>query len=463
MSKYKHIFVLSVILLAVIFGVINVASLSYTPPTNISVKMYRLNLDGSPWVDQNTGNHALCSYSSTVFGCTAFTGNWTYRYPYRYDNPVSVPIETDYLLDVVSQEMGTITFNEEARHAQAVVARSFAYHHSHFDPSTGAPTMNNSTEFQVFIPYRWEKWDTGYHFSGNSGNPCHYWRTDFLPQQNLICTAVNVSKDYVTGINNVYDLPDTPLFGTNAPALAQFFGDTPLATETEDSIVPGTNPPRHTYPYLVGVADPISSHSTIVIKGHQHGMSQNGASRWGHGNMSWQGNLDRWSVQWGWEQILIHYYTNITIRNQSGNTVIPSGRWNPLNIGWGTSSNQAPHMYHGNSYPITVQLQNTGTSDWDCNFPSEIYRLKYRWTRNGNQTSGADQVSVCNIDKGSASQPLNLTIQNIPNWGAGTYGLHFDVESINGTNRLWSTYTVLVCVGNGSCGDVFLPLVAKPD
>ncbi|MCO5188578.1 MAG: SpoIID/LytB domain-containing protein [Anaerolineae bacterium] len=157
MSKYKHIFVLSAVLLVALFGVVNAAPLSYTSPSNISVKMYRLNLDGSPWVDQNTGNRALCSYSSTVFGCTAFTGSWTYRYPYGHINPVSVPIETDYLLDVVSQEMGTITFNEEARHAQAVAARSFAYHHSHFDPYTGAPTMNNSTEFQVFIPYRWEK------------------------------------------------------------------------------------------------------------------------------------------------------------------------------------------------------------------------------------------------------------------------------------------------------------------
>lgn len=308
-----------------------------------------------------------------------------------------------------------------------------------------------------------EKWDTGYHFSGNSGDPCYWWWTDFLPQQKLICTAVDASKDYVTGINHVYNLPDTPLFGTNAPALTQFFGDTPLATETEQSTVPGTNPPRHTYPYLVGVADPISSHPAIGIDGHQHGMSQNGASRWGHGNMSWQGNLDRWSVKWNWEQILVHYYTNIQIRDQSGNPIIPNSRWNPLQIGWGTSDNQPPIMQHGYSYPITVQLQNTGTEDWTCYFPSEDYRLKYRWTRNGNQVTGTNQVSVCSIDKGGASQPLNLTIQNIPNWGAGIYGLHFDVESINGANRLWSTYTVLVCVGNEPCGDAFLPITIKSD
>lgn len=418
----------------------------------------------------------LCYSTSTWYGCTAFIGNWSYRYPYGYTNPVSVPVETDYLLDVVSQEMGTTTSHSEARHAQAVVARSFAYHHEHFDSHTGTPTMNNSTEAQVFIPYRWERWDTDYHFSGNSGDPCYWWWTDFLPQQKLICTAVNASKDYVTGINHVYDLPDTPLFGSNAPAFTKFFQDTfnhtPTATITEPSIVPGSNPPRHTYPYLVGVVDSVSSDPDVPTLGHQHGMSQNGASRWGHGNMGFQGNLDRWSVKWNRDQILVHYYTRINLREQSGSRVTPDYRWNPLEINWGTSDRQPPRMFHGTSYPITIRVQNTGLYDWTCS-PNgyQNFSLQYKWTKDSNTTIGSNSVSVCDLQTGDPSSLYNLIVGSIPNWGSGTYGLHFDID-VDAANpdddfgfsyKGWPSYTILVCVGNEPCGDIFLPIVTKSD
>lgn len=326
--------------------------------------------------------------------------------------------------------------------------------------------MDNSTASQVFVPYRFEKWDNESNFSPNYYDPCYTWSYNLLPQQKRICNAVDASNNYVTGINHVYDLPEAPLFGNNAPAFTMYFADTynhsPTATLTEPSTVPGTNPPRPVYPYLVGVVDSVSSDPNVPTEGHRYGMSQKGASRWAYGNMGWQGNLTRWSVQYkDVEHLLVHYYTDIQIRDQNGVSLVPNDRWNPLNIGWGTFDNQPPNMQHGNLYPITVQLQNTGTEDWNCYFPGEDYRLKYRWTRNGNQATGTGQASVCGTDKGGATQPLNLTIQNIPTWGAGTYGLHFDVESINGANRLWSTYTVLVCVGNEPCGNMFLPLVTK--
>lgn len=445
---------------------------AYTPPSHVTVKMYRLvspaEAQQNPLlrVREIHPSGALCSAQSIVYGCTAFEGNSNYPYPYENDNPVLVAVETDYLLDVVSQEMGSAGFHPNARHAQAIVARSYAYHRKHFDVHTGTPVMDNSTASQVFIPYRFEKWDNEINFSPNYYSPCYTWSYNLLAQQQRICAAVDASKNYITGINHVYDLPDTPLFGNNAPAYAMYFADTynysPTATLTEPSTVPGTNPPRPVYPYLVGVVDSVSSDPNVPTEGHRHGISQKGASRWAYGNMGWQGNLTRWSVQYNdVEHLLVHYFTDLQIRDQSGSTVIPNARWNLLSIGWDTPDNQPPNMQHGNMYPITVQLQNTGTADWDCNFPSETYMLKYRWTRNGNQTSGSQQVSVCGIDKGGASQPLNLTIQNIPNWGTGTYGLHFDVESINGKNRLWSTYTVLVCVGNESCGNMFLPLVVS--
>lgn len=478
-STFLPVQILNLLVFTLIFMVHNVqAAPSYVPPSHITVKMYRLvspiEADQNPLlrVGEIHPSGALCSAQSIVYGCTAFINNVNYPYPYENDNPVLVAVETDYLLDVVSQEMGSEGFHPNARHAQAIVARSYAYHRELFDIYTGTPVMNNSTASQVFIPYRFEKWDNESNFSTNYYNPCYTWSYNLLPQQKQICNAVDASNNYVTGINHVYNLPEAPLLGNNAPAFTMYFADTynhsPTATLNEPSIVSGTNPPRSVYPYLVGVVDSVSSDPNVPTEGHRYGMSQKGASRWANGNTGWQGNLNRWNVQYNdVEHILVHYYTDIQIRDQNGISLIPNDRWNPLSIEWGTPDNQAPHMYHGNSYPITVQLQNTGTSNWNCNFPSENYRLKYWWTQNGNQATGIGQVAVCGIDKGGVSQPLNLTIQNIPNWGAGTYGLHFDVEFMNGTkngtNHLWSTYTVLVCVGNKPCGNVFLPITIKSD
>ena len=147
---------------------------SYTPPSHITVRMYRL---VSPLeAEQNPLLRAgeihpsgiLCSAQNITYGCTAFVDNVNYPYPYENDNPVFVPVETDYLLDVVSQEMGNLASHSIARHAQAIIARSYAFHRQHFDSYTGTPVMDNSTASQVFIPYRWEKWGNQSHFSPNA-------------------------------------------------------------------------------------------------------------------------------------------------------------------------------------------------------------------------------------------------------------------------------------------------------
>lgn len=60
---------------------------------------------------------------------------------------------------------------------------------------------------------------------------------------------------------------------------------------------------------------------------------------------------------------------------------------------------------------------------------------------------------------------MNLTIQNIPNWGPGAYTLRFDiyVTSANGnfwfSEQGWRTYNVSVCV-DGPCKG-FIPAVLK--
>lgn len=173
---------------------------AYTPPSHVTVKMYRLvspaEAQQNPLlrVREIHPSGALCSAQSIVYGCTAFEGNSNYPYPYENDNPVLVAVETDYLLDVVSQEMGSAGFHPNARHAQAIVARSYAYHRKHFDVHTGTPVMDNSTASQVFIPYRFEKWDNEINFSPNYYSPCYTWSYNLLAQQQRICAAVTLQK-----------------------------------------------------------------------------------------------------------------------------------------------------------------------------------------------------------------------------------------------------------------------------
>jgi len=56
---------------------------------------------------------------------------------------------------------------------------------------------------------------------------------------------------------------------------------------------------------------------------------------------------------------------------------------------------------------------------------------------------------------------VNLTIQNIPNWGPGAYAIRFDIYVTSAYGNFWfsdygwPTYSVSVCV-DGPC-QVFIP------
>ena len=65
--------------------------------THVDIEMFVLNSDGSRTDD-------YCSSGNTNYGCTAFEDDPTHAYPYSTSKP-NVSIETDYLLDVVAQEM----------------------------------------------------------------------------------------------------------------------------------------------------------------------------------------------------------------------------------------------------------------------------------------------------------------------------------------------------------------------
>jgi hypothetical protein len=180
----------------------------------------------------------LCSLDDVSYGCTAFAGDEDYDYPYD-TNPTTVPIETDYLLDVVPREMGPAAYHATAIQAQAIAARSYAYWHIQHGSD-----INNSTDFQVFVPYYFEYMSGT--FPNNPGDPCV--SSNLHEYQQIVCDAV-ASRYYIS-------------YGDDSPAFTEFFADRLERTVSGDQ------------PYLLSVEDPISTDCNVSNDGHGHGMSQ---------------------------------------------------------------------------------------------------------------------------------------------------------------------------------------------
>ncbi|WP_347246301.1 SpoIID/LytB domain-containing protein, partial [Thermogutta sp.] len=214
------------------WGVISSGSAfaSFSPPSNIILRVYRLESSGALWVNPATGAYHLCSSNDTYYGCTAIPN---YAYPYS-TNPVTIPIETDYLLDVVPKEVSVEAFHPTAIQAQAIAARSYAYWHIR-----QGSTINNSTQFQVFVPYAFEALNPTT-FPDNPSNPCA--SSNLNTNQRLVCGAV-APRHYIA--YGTYPNDDLPAF-------TEYFAD------IRNRTISGGQP------YLIAVDDPISSHLDIV-------------------------------------------------------------------------------------------------------------------------------------------------------------------------------------------------------
>ena len=402
---------------------------AFTPPTNITVRMYRLFSGGA-----STG--ILCSSNDTSYGCTAFVGDSNHAYPYGADNPVTIPIETDYLLDVVPREMGTY-YHPVAIQSQAIVARSYAYWHIN-----QGSTINNSIQFQAFIPYKFESLQPGVS-PDNQSTPCASSNLD--SDQQIICNAV-APRYYISyGISPNDDLP----------AFTEFFADAWGQTASGSQ------------PYLLCVEDPTSTACDANNDGHGHGMSQEGASRWARGNQcSYTSAGDvLWSIHWEHaEQILTHYYTGIHIRDADGTRLTPKWRWVPLKVDWQTPDNGVPIMYHGQSYDVTFRVQNSGTTTWPGT--GQVYFWYHGWeqTKRGGEVGALSAVAP----GGVREETVTLYPPSAPYPGT-PYRLRFemflegDYEDVgfseNEPGRPWYTYDAVVCV-DGPC-KVFVPLVLR--
>ena len=176
----------------------------FTPPSLITVTMYELEYPRG----RNTGRLCTVTPPSVNWGCTEFNeGRYppSQQRPYPYSsNPVTIPIETDYLLDVVPWEIGPY-YHPVALQAQAIAARSFAYWHIH-----NGSTINNSNQFQVFVPYKFESLPPVTD-PNNTTDPCA--SSNLNSDQQLICNAV-APRHYVS-----YPPED------DLPAFTEFTGD----------------------------------------------------------------------------------------------------------------------------------------------------------------------------------------------------------------------------------------------
>jgi hypothetical protein len=163
-------------------------------------------------------------------------------------------------------------------------------------------------------------------------------------------------------------------------------------------------------------------------------------------------------VQWPRvEQILFHYYSDVHLRYLDSQQVVtwlsPTYRWNPLQINWGAAGDP-PTMIRGNTYNISVFVQNTSAASWTCGASYSGYYLRYTWHKPGaGSIQGTGWAPLCGLSPG-ASTWASLTINDVPNsLGPGPYLLRFDVEQdyTGGgftyfSSMGWTTYDVSVAV-----------------
>ncbi len=109
---------------------------------------------------------------NTNWGCTAFCNNSTQcvsgspkPYPYS-SSDITIPIESEYLPDVVAHEAMPGVLAAVAVEANAIAARSYTYGHIR-----AQSVIDNSTNKHVFVPWRFESLNPGV-MPNNLANAC---------------------------------------------------------------------------------------------------------------------------------------------------------------------------------------------------------------------------------------------------------------------------------------------------
>lgn len=445
-----------------------VPHVAYTPESYVVMEMHSL-------TDVGGDRGIPCSPDNNKdWGCTAFCDNRlqngeidhsydgvcgrvrdpVHEYPYA-SSSLTVPVESWYLLNVVSQEMNPAIYSRPgALQAQAIAARS--YLGWQMNNSTG--TFTNANAFQVFIPYRFDRLNpSAAPLEPGQTSPCG--QSGLNNAQRAACQAV--APRYYLARSDV-----------DLPAFAEFSSD--VMAQTVSYVTP--TPSGLDFPYLRSVPEPISNACDADNGGHGRGMSQEGAVRWAAGNQCALPvyGYQPWSVIWTRpEQILFHYYTGVHLRdaNDNNNVLSPDYRWNPLQIQWNTPGNRPPFIVSsGEPHWVEVTAQNSGVTDWTCDsYYSYILTATWRRSWGVPGVGGAQPEAVtgeCNlcptVAKGQTSS-CSLNIQP-PDWvSTGGYMLGFDILqrsaplSRSFREMGWPAYEISVCVD--SCA-TYAPLIS---
>lgn len=379
----------------------------FQPPDNVTLVMYRLNFpDGSKLIDPDTNRPVPCVKDDPIiaqsYGCTAITDDPTYAYPFDTSTitigidgtggPDNARYPYPYLWDVVPQELdmngsqGNKPLSAVA--AQAIAARTYIYQRITYSDQYGTP--NNSTQFHVFLPYRY---------------------ANLTDAQQERVQAGTASRAYMTEPGSTY--PIEAVYGADNPA----------------NTVEGNRP------YLQSVRDPISAAYGVLDGTGNGGMSSKGASRWSFGHTSSRGPVavgtpgyphdadglgEFWRVRWEDAfQILTHYYTGIHVRDADNLATLltPDDRWAPLDLVMPT----AGCLQRG--LPVDITIQNSGVSTWQEG--TEV-QLRYSATYLGDVSPSATATEGQVLSVSEPAEPAtlgpngSLRIQFIV--GPGTFG-----------------------------------------
>lgn len=384
------------------------------PPSTIRVMMYQLNENGSIFAPGGTPHACATPANRTEWGCTAFHEGSTpvvtlVPYPYGNTPAPQVSFETDYLKNVVPQEMAGGS-PQTALRAQAVAARSYAMY------QTGiGGEFNNSASRQVFVPYRFEL------LRVEGGDPGHNPTTTPTPNVNN-CTTIPDS-----GVTRYQRNVCEALSHTRGVYVSPSDRDAPVMTEFSSDVKARTTPGAT--PHLVSVDNPISTACDAQNVGHGRGMSQKGAMRWARGHECSYDNATPasgnrpgapWSVRWeNYRQILVHYYTGIHLRNASGSPLTPADRWNLL------KHNVPASMPASTNRSVTLILQNTSTWDWW----SGSVALGYQWTSRGAPPDDGNWQIASQSLSLAQGQTLTNTVSIVAPGSGGLYDLHWDLAN----------------------------------